>query len=420
MSDNLNDGDAITKTDGRPKRGSATITVAAAIVLIIAVVGAAALMGRNGSPSAANPSPAATTSATPSPAASTSASPTASAQSDTATVQAVVRKASDEQQQAFAKNDPTLMQDTATAAYYAQLVQVDAALRSAGVTAIQIVSMTFGQSSVQGSSAQVATTETWRATSTDGTSTDDTSINNYSLVLVGPAWKISGDKQPRTNIPPGTSPSGPPATVGQTSRNWSGYVATGGTFTAVSGTWTIPTVSASAGASMRADATWVGIGGATTTDLVQAGTEATVDNGVVQYSAWVETLPQPSRPVTLAVKAGDTVTVSLAQQTAGVWSVTIRNATSGDAYNGTVTYASSASSAEWIEEAPTARNGVVLLDRFGTVQFTNASTIKDGKTVTPGVAGAIAVTMVNNKTGVTLAMPSILSPDGASFTVKRG
>jgi hypothetical protein len=331
-----------------------------------------------------------------------------------------VRKASDEQQQAFAKNDPTLMQDTATAAYYAQLVQVDAALRSAGVTAIQIVSMTFGQSSVQGSSAQVATTETWRATSTDGTSTDDTSINNYSLVLVGPAWKISGDKQPRTNIPPGTSPSGPPTTVGQTSRNWSGYVATGGTFTAVSGTWTIPTVSASAGASMRADATWVGIGGATTTDLVQAGTEATVDNGVVQYAAWVETLPQPSRPVTLAVKAGDTVTVSLAQQTAGVWSVTIRNATSGEAYNGTVTYASSASSAEWIEEAPTARNGVVLLDRFGTVQFTNASTIKDGKTVTPGVAGAIAVTMVNNKTGVTLAMPSILSPDGASFTVKRG
>jgi hypothetical protein len=283
-----------------------------------------------------------------------------------------------------------------------------------------MLSMSFGQSTVQGSSAQVATTETWRATYPDGTSTDDTSLNHYSLVLVGSAWKISGDAQPSANIPPGTSPGGPPATVGSTSRNWSGYVASGGTFTAVSGTWTIPTVSASTGTGMRADATWVGIGGATTTDLVQAGTQATVEGGVVQYSAWVETLPQPSRNVALAVNAGDTVTVSLAQQTGGVWNITIRNATSGGVYNGTVTYASSASSAEWIEEAPTARNGVVLLDRFGTVQFTNASAVKDGRTVTPATAGATAVTMVNNKSRVTLASPSALGPDGASFTVKRG
>jgi hypothetical protein len=180
-------------------------------------------------------------------------------------------------------------------------------------------------------------------------------------------------------------------------------------------------VAASTGTSPRADATWVGIGGATTTDLVQAGTQATVDNGVVQYSAWVETLPQPSRNVSLAVNAGDTVTVSLTQQTPGVWNITIRNATSGGVYNGTVTYASSTSSAEWIEEAPTAgKGGVVLLDRFGTVRFTNASAVKDGQAVTPSAAGALAVTMVNNKTGVTLATPSALGSDGASFTVKRG
>jgi hypothetical protein len=333
----------------------------------------------------------------------------------------VVRKASDEQQQAFAQNNPTLMQDTATAAYYAQLVQVDAALRSAGVTAIQIRSMTFGQSAVQGSSAQVATTETWRATYADGTTTDDTSVNNYGLVLVGLAWKIRSDSQPSPNIPPGTSPGGQPATVGSTSRNWSGYVASGGTFTSVSGTWTVPTVSASTGTAVRADATWVGIGGATTTDLVQAGTEATVDNGVVTYAAWVETLPQPSQPVSLAINAGDTVTVSLTQQIAGVWNITIRNATTGGVYDGTVTYASSTSSAEWIQEAPTAgKGGVVLLDRFGTVRFTNASTVKDGKTVTPAMAGATAVTMVNNKTGVTLATPSALGADGASFSVTRG
>jgi hypothetical protein len=416
MKENPNEGNATTSTDGRRTRRSSTVPIVGTIVIIIALVGVAALMGRNGSTPLASATP------EPTAVAGASATPASSPQSDTAAVQAVIQKANDEQQRAFAQNDPTLMQDTATAAYYAQLVQVDAALRSAGVTAIQLVSLNFAQSTVQGSSAQVATTETWRATFADGTTTDDTTINNYSLVLVGSAWKISSDTQPSANIPPGRNPGGPPATVGSTSRNWSGYVASSGTFTAVSGTWTIPTVSPStSGTSARADATWVGIGGATATDLVQAGTQATVANGVVQYSAWVETLPQASRDVSLAVAAGDTVTVSLAQQTAGTWNITIQNTTSGGVYNGTVTYASSVSSAEWIEEAPTAgKGGVVLLDRFGTVQFTNASTVKDGQTVTPAAAGAQAVTMVNNKTGVTLATPSALGPDGASFTVTRG
>lgn len=415
MNDNLNqNNNAMTRTDGQTTRRSAVSAIGAGILLIIAIVGAAALIGQ----SASSPF----SSATPPPTvAGASASPIPSSQSDAATVQAVIQKANDEQQQAFAENDPTLMKDTATAAYYAQLVQVDATLRGAGVTAIQMLSMNFGQSTLQDTSAQVATTETWRATFADGTTSDDTSINNYTLVLVGSVWMISGDTQPSANIPPGTGPGGPPATVGSTSRNWSGYVASGGTFTAVSATWTIPAMSASTGTSPRADATWVGIGGATSTDLVQAGTQATVQSGVVQYSAWVETLPQPSQNVALAVNAGDTVTVSLAQQTAGTWNVTIRNATSGEVYNGTVTYASSASSAEWIEEAPTAgRAGVVVLDSFGVVRFTNASAVKDGQVITPASAGATAVTMVNNKSGVTLATPSALGSDGASFTVTRG
>jgi len=416
MKDNPNENNATTSTGDRPTRRSTIIPIGAGIALMIAIVGAAALMGPNASTPQSSATP------VPTAIAGASASPVTSPQSDLATVQLVVQTANDEQQQAFAQNDPTLMQATATAAYYAQLVQVDAALRSAGVTAIQMLSTNFGPSTVQSSSAQVATTETWRATYADGTTTDDTSVNDYTLVLVGLAWKISGDVQPSANIPPGATPGGPPTAVGTTSRNWSGYVASGGTFTAVSATWTVPTVSATAsGTSARADATWVGIGGATTTDLVQAGTQATVANGAVQYSAWVETLPQPSSDVPLAVSAGDTVTVSLIQQTAGSWNITITNATSGGVYNGTVTYASSAASAEWIEEAPTAgRGGVVVLDSFGAVQFTNASAVKDGQTVTPAAASATAVTMANNRSGVTLATPSALGSDGASFTVTRG
>jgi hypothetical protein len=96
------------------------------------------------------------------------------------------------------------------------------------------------------------------------------------------------------------------------------------------------------------------------------------------------------------------------------------NLTSGASYSVIVAYTSSASSAEWIEEAPSIGRGVTLLDRFGAVQFTNASAVKGGQAVTPAIAGATAVTMVNSKTGVTLATPSALGTDGASFVVTRG
>jgi hypothetical protein len=174
------------------------------------------------------------------------------------------------------------------------------------------------------------------------------------------------------------------------------------------------------GTKPAAEATWVGIGGATTTDLVQAGTQSTVQNGLVQYSAWIETLPQASQNVPLTVSAGDTVTVSLTQQLPGTWNIAIRNTTTGGSYSGAVTYASSVSSAEWIEEAPSVGRGVVTLDQFGAVHFTNASTVKDGQTVTAAAAASLPVTMVNTKTGVQLATPSALGTDGASFSVTRG
>ena len=127
MKDTPNENNATTSTGDRPTRRTTIIPIGAGIALIIAIVGAAALAGRNGSTPLASATP------QPTAVAGASATPASSPQNDTAAVQAVIQKANDEQQQAFAQNDPTLMQDTATAGYYAQLVQVDAALRSAGV-----------------------------------------------------------------------------------------------------------------------------------------------------------------------------------------------------------------------------------------------------------------------------------------------
>src|SRR5207245_2487158 len=84
-------------------------------------------------------------------------------------------------------------------------------------------------------------------------------------------------------------------------------LASGGSFTAVTATWVVPQVSAT---STGADATWVGIGGLNSRDLIQAGTQASVGGGSVTYEAWVEMLPQSSRTVSLSVNPGDSVTTS--------------------------------------------------------------------------------------------------------------
>jgi hypothetical protein len=171
-----------------------------------------------------------------------------------------------------------------------------------------------------------------------------------------------------------------------------------------------------------ADATWVGIGGVTSDDLLQAGTQATVDSsGQVTYSAWVEALPQASRTVPLDVNPGDAITVTLTQQAGGTWQVSILNQTTGQRYQRVVQYNSSLSSAEWVEEAPAAVSAgvrIVPLDNFGQVQFQKGSATLNGRQVTIAQAGATPITMAG-RGGQALAQTSALGADGSSFTVTR-
>ncbi len=173
-----------------------------------------------------------------------------------------------------------------------------------------------------------------------------------------------------------------------------------------------------ASTSSGADATWVGIGGVTSHDLIQVGTDATVAGSRVRYTAWIETLPQAARTVPLMVHAGDAVSVSITLQSSNTWQVAIHNDTTGQNYQQSVTYSSSRSSAEWVEEAPSSGRSVAPLDDFGTVQFLRGATIKDGRNETIASAGGRAITMINSR-GQVLAQTSALGSDGASFTVAR-
>jgi hypothetical protein len=204
------------------------------------------------------------------------------------------------------------------------------------------------------------------------------------------------------------------------SLNWSGYAVTGSGITGVDSTFKVP----SAGLDPPGfAATWAGIGGYNTSDLIQAGVEeqSFPSNPLLgnQYQAWYELLPASETPISncsgdssCAVTPGDSVTVNIRNVSGNTWSVSLTDAGKW-AWSKKVTYRSSKSSAEWILEAPTV-GAQTLLANVGTVPFGPTSTYTAG-----GATHTIAAghpTQIDLGTGVVNeAMPSTLASGGQSF-----
>ena len=369
----------------------------------------------------------------------------------------MIQRANAEQAQAFATRDASLMTDTSTADHLRELRQINQNLASGGVTSIRLTDLAWGPVSVNGASASATTYETWSVQYRDGSTRTSRDTNVYTLVQDNGVWKIQANEHPESGAPlpvvptvpnpappesvptfpfpfittPGQVPGAPQPAPGQanpaprpfvtpsqgTSHNWSGYSATNGKYTSVSATWTVPQVQSTGAPGVGA--TWVGIGGVTSRDLIQAGTQET-DRGAgrVEYSAWIEMLPQASRPVPFAVHPGDSVSVSITEQSASNWQISFKNNTTGQTYQTSVRYASSYSSAEWVVEAPSAGGDLLPLDSFGSVSFSGASATQNGQTVNLSRAQAEPITMLNAR-GQALAVPSGIGGDGASFSVTR-
>jgi hypothetical protein len=343
-------------------------------------------------------------------------------------IQAVIQQANQEQVAALAGNNPSLMSDTATAAYYRQLVQANQALAAQGATSIDLIRLSWGPINVNGSTATATTSEAWTTTFNDGTTAESSDTNVYTLVQQSGTWLIEADQQspsasaqatPGAAAQPAQTPV-PAIPVGQnTSHNWSGYAATSGTYTGVTGTWTVPVPGITG--TPGVGATWVGIGGVSSQDLIQAGTQdVAAGGGQAEFQTWIEMLPQASQQVPVAVVPGDSVTVSITEQGAGTgyWQISITNNTSGQTYQTNVQYASSESSAEWIMEAPSGSNGVLPLDNFNSVSFASATAVENGQTVDISQTGAQPITMLNAN-NQPLAVPSAIDSNGSSFSVAR-
>jgi hypothetical protein len=353
----------------------------------------------------------------------------AQAEPQVAAIQTVIQQANQEQAAALAANNPSQMSDTATAAYYRKLVQTNQSLAAQGATSIALIRLSWGPINVSGSTATATTSEAWTTTFSDGTTTESSDTNVYTLVQQNGIWLIESDQQtpaasaqatPGAVAQPAPQTPVPATSVGQnTSHNWSGYAATSGTYTGVTGTWTVPVPGITGAPGVGA--TWVGIGGVSSHDLIQAGTQdVATGGGQAQFQTWIEMLPQASQQVPVAVVPGDSVTVSIDEQGAdsGNWQISITNNTSGQKYQTTVQYASSESSAEWIMEAPAASNGILPLDNFNSVPFTAATAVENGQTVDLSQTGAQPITMLNGNNQA-LAVPSAVGSDGSSFSVAR-
>jgi len=199
------------------------------------------------------------------------------------------------------------------------------------------------------------------------------------------------------------------------SDNWSGYYVTGGPFSSVTGTFNVPSLVAKRGADT---AEWVGIDGAVDSNrsLIQAGIEErySLATKTTHYYAWWEVLPAPETMVPLDVAAGNTVTVTISEQSAvgGLWQIEIVDDTTGQTYSTVESYDGTATTAEWIVEAPTnTGTGAVLPLGHYTPNVTFSALDAAGNEETVN-----EVELVQN--GIVVSAPSQLDANG--FRVAYG
>ena len=211
------------------------------------------------------------------------------------------------------------------------------------------------------------------------------------------------------------------------SANWAGYIDTGGTFSAVSAKWVVPTVTCSGTSALEA-AQWVGIDGYGSSTVEQDGTATNCDGATPQYYAWYEMYGDASvnggymvtlSPSQYPVSPGNSMTASVLLS-GGEWTLEVIDNTAGWTFSTVITSSAPlATSAEVITENPgvcTSSCSQAALADFGTVAFTNIS-VTSSTTGTGSITSSTATAVeCNDSNNLTMMSPGVLSGGGTSFT----
>lgn len=227
---------------------------------------------------------------------------------------------------------------------------------------------------------------------------------------------VAPTSPPPTSLPP-AAPTGPVVSQ-ETSKNWSGYQLNGGPFTSLSGTFNVPSLT-TAETCQTATSEWAGIDGGNGQQwLIQAGVteDPTGDNRYpcaapksYYNTAWYEvitpTSEPPATPVPLTVRAGDSVTVKIAQLEQGVWYIIITDDTTGQSYSTEEDYSGPGQTAEWVtEDTGITQNGnMTLADFTGYTPAVRFSSL----TKTGPVTSAYGITMQQD--GANISIPSTVT-----------
>lgn len=208
--------------------------------------------------------------------------------------------------------------------------------------------------------------------------------------------------------------------------NFSGYIAyaaPGQSFTAVSASWTVPTVTCQPGATSWA-AQWPGIGDGAS--VAQDGTETDCFGGSPTYWAWYEMYGDPAvnggYAVALSgssypVSPGDTMTGSVSIS-GSTWLLALADATQNWSFSTSIaspTPGLSQASAEWMVEDPDGCTPQCqTLARFSPVHFSGATATANGQAGPISSFPVSAMTIDQNSTELATASP--LDPSGDGFT----
>jgi hypothetical protein len=249
-----------------------------------------------------------------------------------------------------------------------------------------------------------------------------------------------------------------PASATWSSSNWSGYAETG-TFTSVSGSWTVPPAAAGAVTTTRGrfgfgggsttawySAAWLGIDGFNNSNLIQTGTEQDYYGGAAHYSAWWEILPAAETVISEPVSPGDAMTATITKTPTQVtvggggffgrgrstteydWIITIADTTRGWTFSTTQAYNGAGTSAEWIVEAPEVNGQIASLANYGFPSASAAAGDFNSAEVATTVGGPLtgarlnysadAGTLIQNN--VQVSTPGQPDPNATAFNSLYG
>jgi hypothetical protein len=210
------------------------------------------------------------------------------------------------------------------------------------------------------------------------------------------------------------------------SENWSGYAATGKTFTSVQSVFVQPVVKCP-GAADQWTSNWVGLDGFNDSTVEQDGTSVECGgpgHTTPVYEAWYEMYPANSKNV-FRVNPGDVIQTSVSYS-GGLFTLTVSDVTTGLSKTHSATCSKCArSSAEWIIERPALCSSatkcfLTALANFGTSTMSDDLASAQGGTSAPiSSFTSSPINMIDPLTRGFISLDTVgpLVKAGNSFTV---